>query len=181
MPYADEALLAELYPGHVETVKERHDRALERAGASHVVIFSGAPRYAFLDDNDYPFRPNPHFVSWLPLEKAPLSYLVYTPGEMPLLVFYQPRDYWHSVPADPDGFWPEHFDIRIAHNLEDIAAHLPEDRERCILIGEIHDETHSQGIERVNPGTAMNILHYARATKTAYELECMRAASRRRS
>ena len=179
MNYADEAVLADLYPDHISTLKERHDRALERAGASHAVIFSGAPRYAFLDDNDYPFRPNPHFVSWLPLLKAPLSYLVHTPGETPLLVFYQPRDYWHSVPADPDGFWPEHFEVRVVNTPDEIAAHLPEDRDRCIFIGEIHDETHAQGIERVNPGTALNILHYARATKTAYELECMRAASRR--
>ena len=179
MSYADEALLAELYPDHVTTLKERHDRALERAGASHVVIFAGAPRYAFLDDNHYPFRPNPHFVSWLPLTKAPLSYLVHTPGETPRLVFYQPRDYWHSVPAAPDGFWPAQFDIRIVDNPDEIAAHLPENRERCILIGEIHDQSHTQGIERVNPGTALNILHYARARKTTYELECMRAASRR--
>ena len=179
MSYADEALLAELYPGHVASLKERHDRALERAGASHVVVFSGAPRTAFLDDNDYPFRPNPHFLSWLPLARAPLSYLVYTPGQTPVLVFHQPRDYWHSVPGDPDGFWPDHFDIRIVNSPEQIAAELPQDRERCILIGEIHDESHARGIERVNPGTALNILHYARARKSAYELECMRAASRR--
>lgn len=179
MSYAEETRLADLYPDHVETLKRRHDRALERAGASHIIIFSGAPRYAFLDDNDYPFRPNPHFVSWLPLAKAPLSYVVHTPGEKPVLVFYQPRDYWHSVPADPDGFWPEHFDIRIVNTPDEIAGHLPAERERCILIGEIEDDSHALGIERVNPGTALNILHYARAKKTDYELECMRAASRR--
>jgi len=179
MTYADPSVLAGHYPDHVQPLKERHDRALERAGASHAVIFAGAPRYAFLDDNDYPFRPNPHFVSWLPLSKAPLSYIVHSPGETPILVFYQPRDYWHSVPADPTGFWPAHFDIRVIHDLDEIPRHLPEDREKCIIIGEFEDGTHTHGIERVNPGTALNILHYARASKTSYELECMRAASRR--
>jgi Xaa-Pro dipeptidase len=47
------------------------------------------------------------------------------------------------------------------------------------LIGEITDLAHSFGIERVNPGTALNLLHYERSVKTGYELECMRAASRR--
>jgi Xaa-Pro dipeptidase len=35
------------------------------------------------------------------------------------------------------------------------------------------------GIDRVNPDSLLNILHYARGIKTEYELECMRLASRR--
>jgi Xaa-Pro dipeptidase len=179
MDYNNSAALAGPYAEHVASLKERHDRALERAGANHVVIFAGAPIGVFLDDNDYPFKPNPHFVSWVPLTNTPLSYLVYSPGEMPVLIYYQPRDYWHSVPADPQGFWTGQFDIRIVHSLDDVPAHLPEDRDRCIFIGELLDEAHAFGIERTNPGTALNMLHYARAAKTGYELECMRRASRR--
>lgn len=171
--------LAAIYPAHVSTLKLRHDRALERAGAGHAVIFSGAPRGVFLDDYNYPFKANPHFVSWLPLTGTPFCYLVHTPGETPVLVYYQEKDYWHVPPASPEGFWPGQFDIRIVHSQEDVAKHLPESRDNCILIGEINDASHSFGIERVNPGTALNILHYERGVKTAYELECMRAASRR--
>ena len=47
--------LAALYPDHVQSVCQRHDHALERAGASHAVIFSGNPKVAFLDDAHYPF------------------------------------------------------------------------------------------------------------------------------
>ena len=83
--------LGALYSGHIETVCRRHDHALARTGAAHVVIFSGRPKYAFLDDRDYPFRANPHFVSWAPLVNLPLSYIVYTPGETPVLVYYQPK------------------------------------------------------------------------------------------
>jgi Xaa-Pro dipeptidase len=172
--------LGGLYSQHVETIRQRHDHALERAGASHAVIFSGAPKYAFLDDNSYPFRPNPHFVGWAPLTRLPLSYIVYTPGEKPVLVYYQPRDYWHPVPGTPDGYWTSQFDIRIVHELDDVVAHLPADREKCILIGEIEDAKHAFGIDRVNPTTAINILHFARGTaKTPYELACMRLAARR--
>jgi Xaa-Pro dipeptidase len=178
-PFADPAVLAALYPDHVAALKSRHDKALERAGAAHAVIFSGAPLPVFLDDYDYPFKANPHFVSWLPLTATPYCYLVYTPGDRPVLVYFQEEDYWHRPPADPEGFWTSQFDIRVVHSLEDAGRHLPDDPEKCILIGEIIDESHSFGIDRINPGTAINILHFERATKSAYELECMRAASRR--
>ncbi|MCK5325487.1 MAG: Xaa-Pro dipeptidase [Woeseiaceae bacterium] len=173
------AELGELYPQHLETVRKRHDHALEQAGAAHAVIFSGAPKYAFLDDHDYPFQPNPHFVSWAPLIRLPLSYIVYTPGEKTVLIYYQPHDYWHPVPGAPDGYWTAQFDIRVVHNVDDVAEHLPEDRDRCIAVGEFDDDAHAFGIDRVNPTTAVNILHYARGPKTAYELACMRLASRR--
>ena len=87
--HLDESELGLLYPAHIQTIKARHDNALERAGAGHAVIFSGAPRGVFLDDYNYPFKPNPHFVNWLPLTSMPYCYLVYTPNEMPVLVFYQ--------------------------------------------------------------------------------------------
>jgi Xaa-Pro dipeptidase len=172
--------LGRLYPRHIEEVCRRHDHALDRAGAAHAVIFSGAPKFAFLDDNTYPFRANPHFIGWAPLTRLPFSYIVYTPGETPVLVYFQPHDYWHPVPGSPDGYWTSHFDIRIVQELEDAAAHLPEQREKCILIGEVEDESHAFGIDRINPTTAINILHYARgSSKTAYELACMRLAARR--
>ena len=77
--------LSALYGAHLETVKARHDHALEQAGASHAVIYSGNPKIAFLDDYHFPFKANPHFVSWLPLTEMPHCYLIYTPGETPLL------------------------------------------------------------------------------------------------
>jgi len=177
--FIDDTALAAHYRAHVEELKSRHDRALEKAGASHAVIFSGDPRPVFLDDYSYPFKANPHFVSWLPLTTMPLCYLAYTPGEKPVLVYYQAKDYWHSMPTDPEGYWTTYFDIRVVHKIDEIATHLPEDREQCIFIGEIHNDQHGMGIDRVNPTTAMNILHYARGVKTEYEIECLRQASRR--
>lgn len=177
--YVDESILGSMYPDHIQTIRSRHDEALERSGGRHVVIFSGAPRTVFLDDYDYPFKPNPHFVAWLPLTNTPYCYVVYTPGEMPILIYYQEKDYWHLPPANPEGYWAEQFDIRIVHTLDEVNRHIPADRSRCILIGEINDPAHALDIERVNPSSAINMLHYARGVKTNYELECMRGASRR--
>jgi Xaa-Pro dipeptidase len=171
--------LGQLYPAHVQAIKARHDRALEKAGGIYAVIFSGAPRLVFLDDYHYPFKANPHFIGWLPLTLTPYCYLIHTPGELPILIYYQEKDYWHTPPADPQGYWTEHFDIRVVHSVDEVAKHLPEDRDKCILIGEVDDNAHAFGIERINPGSAINILHYARGVKTGYELACMRAASHR--
>lgn len=177
--YVDESVLGSLYPDHIQTIRSRHDQALERAGGSHAVIFSGAPRAVFLDDYDYPFKPNPHFVGWLPLTNTPNCYVVHTPGETPILIYYQEQEFWHLPPANPGGYWSEQFDIRIVHTLDEVVRHIPPDRSKCILIGEINDPAHALDIERVNPSSAINMLHYGRGVKTAYELECVRAASRR--
>jgi Xaa-Pro dipeptidase len=171
--------LGALYAEHIKIIAARHDHALEQAGASHAVIFSGNPRIAFLDDYQMPFKPNPHFVNWAPLTRLPFSYIVYTPGETPLLVFFQPHDYWHVVPGTPDGYWTDQFDIRVVHSLDEIAEHLPQDREKCVLIGEVIDDALTFGIERINPATAVNSLHYVRGVKTPYELAIMRLASLR--
>ena len=171
--------LGALYGAHLETVSARHDHALEQAGASHAVIYSGNPKLAFLDDYHHPFKANPHFAAWAPLTALPFSYIVYTPGETPVLVYYQPHDYWHVVPGAPDGYWTRHFDIRIVHTTEGVAAHLPEDRDKCIAIGEFDDQALAFGIERINPTTAVNILHFSRGVKTEYELAVMRLASER--
>jgi len=171
--------LGALYSRHVNAICARHDHAMENSGASHAIIFSGNPKFAFLDDMSYPFNANPHFLSWVPLTELPLSYIVYTPGEKPMLIYYQPRDYWHVVPGAPDGFWVDHFEIRIVNNPEDVAKHLPEARDKCILIGDIDDDALAFGIERINPTSAVNILHYARAIKSEYELACLRLASQR--
>ncbi|MCB1844866.1 MAG: Xaa-Pro dipeptidase, partial [Halioglobus sp.] len=173
------ATLGAHYAGHVRELISRHERALAVSGASHAVIFSGAPKLRFLDDYAYPFVVNPHFALWLPLAATPHCYLVCTPGDAPLLIYFQEKDYWHAPPAAPQGFWTEHFDIRVVHELNDIGRHLPQKREKCILIGEIGSAEQAQNIERVNPASAINLLHYARARKTAYELDCLRAASRR--
>ena len=171
--------LGRLYRAHVENICARHDYALENSGAAHAVIFSGSPGRVFLDDYEYPFKPNAHFLSWVPLTNLPHSYIVYTPGETPRLIYFLPHDYWHSVPDQPNGYWTGEFDIRVVHSLDDVAAHLPEDREKCILIGELGETTPTYDIERVNPTSALNILHFARGVKNEYEIECMRLASRR--
>src|SRR5690349_6678579 len=106
-------LLAQLYPAHLATLQQRAAGALQRAGFDHLLIASGAPAYKFLDDMPYPYVVNPQFKAWLPVTRAPGSWLVITPGQRPKLIYLQPHDYWHAVAPSPSGYWVEHFDITI--------------------------------------------------------------------
>jgi len=163
--------LAALYAQHLTVLGERSTRALQLAGYDHLLIAAGAPLRKFLDDQDQPFIANPHFRHWLPLCDAPGSWIVYTPGQRPKLVFLQPRDYWHVVPAAPSGYWVEHFDIVV---VREASAELP--RGRSAIIGDPRVALDDAAPN--NPQDLLDYLHYHRSIKTPYELELMREASR---
>jgi Xaa-Pro dipeptidase len=166
--------LASLYPHHLDTLRERADRALAIGGFDHLLIAAGSPLRKFLDDQDYPFAVSPHFKHWLPLTDAPGSWIVYTPGDKPKLVFVQPRDYWHVVPQAPSGYWLDHFDIVIVRSAADARAELPAGK-RAVIAPACPT---LEGVEANNPPSVVDYLHWHRSTKTPYELALMREANR---
>jgi Xaa-Pro dipeptidase len=165
--------LAQLYPAHIATLIERHDAALAEGGFDHLIIFAGSQRMIFLDDMAYPFKVNPHFKAWVPVVDNPHCFLVYTPGTKPRLAFHQPVDYWHKPAETPSGFWVDQFDISIIATPEDAKQYFPSTG-RVAYIGE-SDEPHGE----VNPPALLHRLHWDRAWKTDYEIECMRLANER--
>ncbi|WP_308367485.1 MULTISPECIES: Xaa-Pro dipeptidase [unclassified Microbulbifer] len=167
-----------LYREHIAELNARSARALENIGYDCLLIHAGTPKVPFLDDNSYPFRTNPHFKHWLPLLEHPYSVLVVSAGDRPQLIYFQPRDYWHKPPADPEGYWVEHFDIVLATSPEEISAALPADLERCAYIGEDPQLLGGFRAEQINPPQLIAELHYRRAYKTDYEIECLRRANR---
>lgn len=166
--------LAPLYAQHVATLRQRADQALALGGFDHLLIAASTPLRIFLDDQDYPFVANPHFRHWLPLTDAPGSWVVYTPGDKPKLIFVQPRDYWHVVPAAPSGYWVGQFDITIVRTYAEAVALLPKGR-RAVIAPECPS---IEGVEANNPEVVVNYLHWHRSYKTPYELVLMREASR---
>jgi Xaa-Pro dipeptidase len=169
-------LLAQLYPGHLATLQQRAAAALARAGCDHLVIAAGVPHMEFLDDRPYAFAVNPHFKHWLPVTRAPGSWVVFTPGRRPRLIYLQPHDYWHVVPEAPAGYWVEHFDVVIVREAHDARAQLPGESSRCAIIGEPNAALGDFAPN--NPSALLNYLHYHRAYKTDYELAMMRVASK---
>ncbi|MBB5359667.1 Xaa-Pro dipeptidase [Rhodanobacter sp. ANJX3] len=168
------ASLASLYPDHLSTLRERADKALALAGFDHLLIAAGMPLRKFLDDQDQPFIVSPHFKHWLPLTDAPGSWIVYTPGSKPKLIFLQPRDYWHVVPGEPGGYWVDAFDISIVRTAAEAVAQLPDGNRAVIAAG----YAAMDGVEANNPPAVLDYLHWYRSHKTPYELELMREANR---
>jgi len=166
----------DLYRHHLDTLRQRADAALARAGFDHLVIAAGVEKYHFLDDRPYPFQVNPHFKAWLPLLQVPGSWIAYTPGRKPVLAYHQPDDYWHLPPGEPQGEWVEHFDVRVIRDPADAARHLPP-AARAAIVGEA--DAALPGYVPNNPEAVLASLHWHRAVKTPYELAKMRAASAR--
>ena len=165
--------LAPLYAQHIATLRARADNALARGGFDHLLIAASTPLRKFLDDQDYPFVANPHFRHWLPLTDAPGSWVVYTPGSKPKLIFVQPHDYWHVVPDAPNGYWVDQFDITIVRTHAEAVVALPKGN-RAVIAPNCPE---INGVEANSPEKVVNYLHWHRSYKTPYELALMRQAS----
>jgi len=158
---------------HLAYVTRTADAALDKSGFAHLVIASGIEKLRFLDDTPYPFKVSPQFKYWAPLIHNSNSWVAYTPGKKPVMVYFQPDDYWHVPPSAPQGDWVEHFDIRIIRNADEATEHLP-DLAHSAIIGEA--DAALPGVVPNNPAELLAYLHYHRAYKTPYELALMRKA-----
>jgi Xaa-Pro dipeptidase len=165
-----------LFDEHIRTLHLRTDEALAACGFDALAIFAGTLHMQFLDDQPYPFKANPQFKAWTPLADAADCWIVYEPARQPRLIFLQPLDYWHEPPVLPTDFWVEHFALEIIREAHEARAHVAGIR-NCAFIGEWQSQFEDWGFAARNPEALLTRLHYTRAVKTPYELECMRLAS----
>lgn len=165
------------FESHIQTVMERFDRAMEATQTRAVAIHSGRQVDQFLDDRPYPFAVNPHFNYWCPLHQHPDCWLIYRSGHRPKLIYCMPNDFWHLSPHSPDGYWAESFDIVIIRQPDEFGSHLGTPVDEITAIGE-PGRMPDPGFGAVNPEPLLNHLHYHRAVKTTYEIECLRIANR---
>jgi len=174
-----EARLASEYGAHLGVLEQRLDDALRATGFDGAVVFAGDERLVHRDDQTYPFRVEPYFKAWVPLTQAPGSFLRLVPGQRPMLVYKQVDDYWYEPPSDPQGYWTQHFDIRIAKNDAE-ARKLSGSGARWVAIGSRAERVVQRGgasaLPTVNDPRFLNHLDFTRAVKTPYEILCMRAA-----
>jgi len=167
--------LDDLYLDHLQILTQRTDRSLAAAGFDALVIQAGSPPTQFLDDQDYPYKVNPHFKAWVPVTDNPQSFLIYRPGARPRLLFHQPNDYWHKAATLPREAW--------THAVELIPMTDPSKAsEAWAAWGRVAFIGPSGSFDGTDPACLnhadlLSRLHYDRAVKTPYELECMRRAS----
>ncbi len=171
----DEKLDA-LYAQHLQTLMSRAQRALQSTGFDALVVHSGVPPTLFLDDQDYPYKVNPHFKAWVPVVDNPHCFLVYAPGSTPKLLFFQAVDYWHQPASLPRLAWTQAVEMVPISAPVDALGHWQKlGRVAFIGAAPVFGEVDPLA---VNPTELLTRLHYERAVKTAYELECLRHASR---
>jgi Xaa-Pro dipeptidase len=164
-----------LYGEHLATLVRRATTALGVAGFDALVIHSGLPPVQFLDDQDYPFKVNPHFKAWVPILDNPGCFLVFKPGSPVKLLFYQANDYWHLPAAWPTAAWTKAIDLQPLSSPKHAAAAW-EHAGRVAFIG-APEAFGDADPKSVNPTELLTRLHYDRAVKTPYELECLRRAT----
>lgn len=169
-----------LFPEHLEVVGRRWAAALGAAGFDAAVVTAGEPKYFFLDDQAPPLKLNPHFLQWCPSETAQGSALLVRPGHRTSLYFLSPDDYWHKAPDVPP--WADAFEVRLFNDREALLEAIRTDAlragNRIALVGESgRDVLDDFPDDDTNPQPLLNPLHYGRASKTPFELACMRAAS----
>src|SRR5262245_24566365 len=171
------ATLSEQFAAHLEVVKKRAAGALASTGYDALLLHSGTPPLIFLDDHHLPYRVQAPFKVWAPLTDAPDSFVWFSPGKKPVLLIYQPVDYWHQSPTLPDAYWTPAFDVVSVAGREAARAALPKDLSRTAFIGAPFPELVGWGPGAINPHHLMTQLDYSRAAKTPYELVCLREAN----
>ncbi|PCH97386.1 MAG: Xaa-Pro dipeptidase [Gammaproteobacteria bacterium] len=165
------------YPAHIACLQQRTKQALLRENIEGVVIHSGQEIKAFLDDNAYPFRVNPHFKHWLPLIDIPNCWLIVNGEDKPTLIYYQPVDFWHKITPLDESYWGEYFNIKILKQASDVDKLLPYDKKDFAYIGSHIEVATALGFEVINPESMLNYFHYHRAYKSAYEQTCLRQSN----
>jgi Xaa-Pro dipeptidase len=165
-----------LFRDHLAILVQRCTALLEQEQLDAMLIHSGSTKNYFLDDYAPAFKPNPHFVQWMPfLTEHPECWLLIKPGCKPSLYIYSPDDFWHMTAAEPTDFWSELFDIHLYTNQETQLKQV------CVkgdvaLISESNIELSHLKLKH-NPESLVHALHYQRAEKTTWEQRCIREAN----
>jgi Xaa-Pro dipeptidase len=169
-----EASIDELYKPHLRTLMRRAEQSLAASGFDAMVIHAGAAPIQFLDDQDYPYKVNPHFKAWVPIVDNPRSILVVKPAARPKVLFHQPNDYWHKPASLPQAPWTAEVELIAIDEPSKASGHWA----GLGRVAHIGPESAAEADpSQINPPDLLLRLHYDRAVKTDYELECMRRAN----
>lgn len=169
-------IISEGYRNHVAELQRYWEKALQAEGYQAALIHAGSKLASFLDDYEYPFRCNPHLLWWAPLTHHHDSALLIRPGQRPKLFYYQPDDYWHTPPADPESWWADEFEVVAVRDAD--AWKQTGINEHTAYIGDSPALAEAVDHVQLNPERLLNRIHLDRTRKTSYEIDCMAEAAR---
>src|ERR1019366_9856835 len=163
----DTDILDRLYGEHLRMLMQRADRALAASGFDALVVHAGSAPTQFLDDQDYPYKVNPHFKAWVPITDNARCVLIYAPGNKPKVLFHRPEDFWHKLAPMPQAAWTAAVDLIPLLRPSEAGGHWAK-LGRAAFIGP-QDAFDSVEKDALNPPDLLSRLHYDRAVKTNYE------------
>jgi Xaa-Pro dipeptidase len=167
---------ATLFANHLENVLAAIASTADSNRFDAVLIHAGKALPVFFDDSYYPFRANPWF-NWLaPNQQAPDSLILIRNNKKPVLVFVSPEDYWHAPPQLPTDAWTKQFELLQVPSPAAAIAALPQLSANIAWIGEPAPPNLAW---QHNPPRLLAQLEQFRCRKSAYEIACIREASRR--
>lgn len=168
-------ILKGLYQKHIAIRKETVEGALNRLGYEGMIISSGKPYTYFLDDQDAAFRSTPHFSHWTPLQ-GPNHVLHIVPGRKPVLLMFNPTDFWYEHSTASNEFWTEFFEIKPFNSVEMLEAELGGFTNHAFIGPEGSVESCKHYDQ--NPKLLLASLDWHRAIKSDYEIYCLQEANR---
>jgi Xaa-Pro dipeptidase len=170
-----------LFSQHVEQIKSWVCVALEHArehgeAFDAVVFHAGSARAYYADDLAIPFRAHAHFGRLAPIE-GHAHLLILAPGRPVRLLRSVPKDYWNAPPPVLEDWLVDVIDVR---STEDVVASWPNEKPsgRIAFVGDDQSVALALGIpsDGFDPPRLIAALDWGRATKTGYEVECLREA-----
>ena len=172
-----DAALADLFQCHIAEKIARFQSILEMLDWDEIIIGSGGGKVQFQDDMAYPFKANPYFREWVPLDKRSKCFLrIQRNTSKPTLYLCCEEDIWHSKPQSlPDGF-AVYFDVIEYASSEALKKYWAQPHKKSVLINETNDLEIPD--KQWNPQPVLHAIDFQRRSKTAYEHACVRQATR---
>ena len=167
---------ADLFQQHIVEKVSRFQLILERLGWDEIVIGSGGGKIQFQDDMAYPFKVNPYFREWMPLDKRHNCYLrIQRNSDKPILYLSCIEDIWHSAPQTLADNYSQHLDIIEYASVDELKKYLGKTQNKQVLINETNDLEIADA--QWNPQQVLHAIDFQRRNKTSYEHACVRQAT----
>lgn len=168
--------LAALYAEHIHEKLARFQTILNNGGYAAVVIASGSFKAQFQDDLSYPFKANPYFKEWLPLNKRRDAFLmIEADADKPKLFLDCAEDIWHTAPqALPTGF-DQPFDIVEYKQFDSVKKAVANIQGEVAVVAELNRP--EVAAINWNPKALTDAIDFQRRSKTQYEQFCVRQAN----
>ena len=167
---------ANLFQQHIVEKVARFQSILETLDLDQIVIGSGSKKLQFQDDMAYPFKANPYFREWLPMDKRGNCYLrIQRNSNKPTLYLLCAEDIWHSAPQNLPDDYCQHIEIVEYTTIDELKKYLGNAAQKPVLINETNDLDIANA--QWNPQQLLHAIDFQRRSKTDYEHACIRQAN----